>query len=119
MSRTLLHDWECSIEKNKNNTEELLKIAEDIYNTAYARGKASVERTKGEWEIDSDGLPVCKECGEIALQRIFVKMPHLIQDVRMVCSNYCPNCGADMRKPNCVRCDHFGNCEGCEKRNEE
>ena len=49
MSRTLLHDWENSIEKNKNNTEELLKIAEDIYNTAYARGKASEERTNGEW----------------------------------------------------------------------
>lgn len=27
--------------------------------------------------------------------------------------------GADMRKPNCVRCDHFGKCEGCEKGEEE
>ena len=53
-------------------------------------------RPKGEWEIDSDGLPVCKECGEIALQRVFVKMPHLIQEVRMVKSNFCPNCGAIM-----------------------
>lgn len=25
----------------------------------------------------------------------------------------------DMQKPNCVTCDHFGKCEGCEKRNEE
>lgn len=54
-------------------------------------------RTKGEWIIDSDNLPVCKECGEVALQRVFVKMPHLIQDVRMVKSNFCPHCGADMR----------------------
>lgn len=50
-----------------------------------------------EWVLDSDNLPICQKCGEIALQRIFVKMPHLIQDVRMVCSNYCPNCGAKMK----------------------
>lgn len=54
-------------------------------------------RLQGEWENDSDNLPICNKCGEIALQRIFVKMPHLIQDVRMVRSNYCPNCGAEMR----------------------
>lgn len=50
-----------------------------------------------EWVTDSDGLPICQKCGEIALQRIFVKMPRLIQDVRMVRSNYCPNCGAKMK----------------------
>lgn len=50
-----------------------------------------------EWVLDSDGLPVCQKCGEVALQRIFVKMPHLIQDVRMVQSNYCPNCGTKMK----------------------
>lgn len=33
--------------------------------------------------------------------------------------DFCPNCGADMRNPNCVRCDHFGKCEGCERRSEE
>ena len=36
MSRSLLHDWEPSIE---NLSVEMSKIAEDIYNTAYARGK--------------------------------------------------------------------------------
>lgn len=36
MSRSLLHDWEPSIE---NLSGEMSKIAEDIYNTAYARGK--------------------------------------------------------------------------------
>ena len=50
-----------------------------------------------EWVLDSDNLPICQKCGEIALQRVFVKMPHLIQNVRMVRSNYCPNCGAKMR----------------------
>ena len=51
---------------------------------------------KAKWELDSDKLPICSNCGEIALQRIFVKVPHLIQDVRMVKSNFCPNCGAAM-----------------------
>ena len=27
--------------------------------------------------------------------------------------------GADMRKPNCVTCDHFGKCDGCERSGEE
>lgn len=31
----------------------------------------------------------------------------------------CPNCKADMLRPNCVTCDHFGKCEGCEKGDEE
>ena len=50
-----------------------------------------------EWVLDSDGLLICQKCGEIALQRMFVKMPYLIQDVRMVRSNFCPSCGADMK----------------------
>jgi ribosomal protein S27AE len=53
---------------------------------------------KAKWEFDSDKLPICSNCGEIALQRIFVKVPHLIQDVRMVRSNFCPNCGARMEE---------------------
>jgi hypothetical protein len=44
---------------------------------------------------------------------------------------YCGNCGAPMQingkenvgaymhKPNCVTCDHFGKCDGCEKGEEE
>lgn len=115
MSRTLLHDWECSIEKNKNNTEELLKIAEDIYNTAYARGKASEERPQGEWvDYSNEGYVECPFCGSATNCEDNKDELH-----------YCWNCGAemkggaDMRKPNCVRCDHFGDCEGCEKGEEE
>ena len=83
MSRTLLHDWESSIEKNKNNTEELLKIAEDIYNTAYARGKASVERPQGEWTNTSpyDDKGECSLC--CYLSKKYYK--------------FCPNCGAKMK----------------------
>ena len=57
----------------------------------------TVIRPKGEWIYDSDNIPICNQCEEIALQRIFVKVPHLIQDVRMVKYNFCPKCGADMR----------------------
>lgn len=53
-----------------------------------------------EWKNDSDGLPTCTNCGEIALQRVFVKVPHLIQDVRTVKSKFCPECGAKMRTTN-------------------
>lgn len=57
----------------------------------------TVERPKGKWQNDSDNLPVCSECGEVALQRMFIKLPQRIQDVRLVRSNFCPNCGCDMR----------------------
>ncbi len=50
MSRSQLHDWECAIEKlGGENSKELLEIAQDIYNTAYVRGKNSKE-------VDFDGL---------------------------------------------------------------
>ena len=41
MSRSLLHDWECAIDKccRENNLTGMIDIAEDIYNTAYVRGK--------------------------------------------------------------------------------
>jgi hypothetical protein len=41
MSRSLLHDWECAIDKccREDNPTGMIDIAEDIYNTAYARGK--------------------------------------------------------------------------------
>ena len=41
MSRSLLHDWEYAIEKccRENNQTGMIDIAEDIYNTAYVRGK--------------------------------------------------------------------------------
>lgn len=53
-------------------------------------------RGVGKWEKDSDGLDVCSECGEVALQRVFIKLPDKIVDLKMICSNYCPNCGAKM-----------------------
>lgn len=40
MSQSLLHNWECSIERIcGENAEEMLDIARDIYNTGYIYGK--------------------------------------------------------------------------------
>lgn len=82
---------------DKKELIKALNYDRQQYEKGYADAKAEYQRPQGEWIIDSDNLPVCKECGEVALQRVFVKMPHLIQEVRMVKSNFCPNCGADMR----------------------
>ena len=48
MSRSLLHDWECAIERiSGNSANEMLDIAQDIYNTGYVRGKNAMS-----WVID-------------------------------------------------------------------
>lgn len=60
--------------------------------------KALNARPQGEWITDIDNVPLCKNCGEIALQRVYVRTPQLLEEVSMVKSNFCPNCGADMRK---------------------
>lgn len=58
---------------------------------------ADVEPVRhGRWITDSDGLPICSECEEVALQRVFIKLPEKIVDLQMVKSKRCPNCGAKM-----------------------
>lgn len=40
MSRSELHNWECAIEElSGDNADKMLVIAQDIYNTAFVRGK--------------------------------------------------------------------------------
>jgi len=72
------------------NMEQL----EFAYNSGYADAKSKYERPQGEWiqreEIfDDEEIPRlvwgCKDCG-FSLKSIHDKR------------NYCPNCGADMRK---------------------
>lgn len=54
----------------------------------------------GRWIKDSDGLTICSECEEVALQRVFIKLPEKIVDLQMRKSHYCPNCGARMEEGN-------------------
>lgn len=40
MSRSELHNWECAIESLcGDNADQMLAIAQDIYNTAFVHGK--------------------------------------------------------------------------------
>ena len=56
MSRSSLHDWEYGIERccKENLYFEMLDIAEDIYDTAYERGKNNKESM---WIPCSERLP--------------------------------------------------------------
>lgn len=43
MSKSELHDWECEIEElSGNNADKMLDIAQDIYKTAFVRGRNSM-----------------------------------------------------------------------------
>lgn len=65
-------------------------------NVVYASERADV--VHGRWMADSDGLPVCSVCDEVAMQRLHCDTLHgaLRYDVRLVKTPYCPNCGAKM-----------------------
>lgn len=80
-------------------------VSPDIQRSLDVAFKA-MERPQGEWHWNEQGYFYCNKCNRQPRDQYAV-------------TNFCPNCGADMRKPNCVTCDHFGKCEGCEKRNEE
>jgi hypothetical protein len=94
MSKSELHDWEYAIEKlSGNNADKMLDIAQDIYNTAFVRGKNYMtleqEPKTGHWIMTNDYLTAaygsidyvkCSCCCEESLEE----------------GNYCPNCGAKM-----------------------
>ena len=69
MSRSELHNWECAIEALcGDNTDKVLAIAQDIYNTAFVRGKNSMssvtpQRPKGKWISCHPGAYRCSVCG--------------------------------------------------------
>lgn len=87
MSKSELHNWECDIERlSGDNAKEMLKIAQDIYNTAYIRGKAKEQTDTAEWiKSDSDENCYCSKCHGYWLE-CFAKV-----------MLYCPNCGAKMK----------------------
>lgn len=92
---------------------DLFKVQEEL-------NRIRNEKRQGEWiaREDMDYLDENKvvhnhfQCNKCGLVHDFID-GHTSQ------YNFCPQCGADMRKPNCVTCNHFGICEGCEKEEEE
>ncbi len=58
MSKSELHDWECNIEElSGNNADKMLEIAQDIYNTAFVRGKNHMTWEQPRWIPVGEKLP--------------------------------------------------------------
>jgi hypothetical protein len=58
MSKNELHDWEYEIEKlSGNNADKMIDIAQDIYNTAFVRGKNHMTWEQTRWIPVSERLP--------------------------------------------------------------
>ena len=88
MSRSELHDWEYAIKKlSGDNADKMLAIAQDIYNTAFARGKNQSELEQepkiGHWDTRACK---CSECGYQITFSEYTEHKY----------KYCPNCGAKM-----------------------
>ena len=57
MSKSVLHDWECAIERTSgNNANEMFDIAQDIYNTGYVRGKNAMSYVIDDIKAEIDKL---------------------------------------------------------------
>ena len=101
----------CMVDKSNFSKEQYKADIDNAYNCGYEKGKNS--RPQNKWikifENPFTNGYVCPFCGhKIQVTEQF--LPEVTE---------CESCGADMRKPNCVRCDLFGKCDGCEKGEEE
>lgn len=82
----------------------------DVHEAIY-KGIPYEERPQGEWYYNCQNGWHCSLC-----HKAVKFMPTIMGKANF---DFCPNCGAEMRKPNCVTCDHFGKCKDCEKGEEE
>lgn len=110
----------CHIEMIKKRPVNKTEQAMYLDMVGAVKSVPTEERPQGKWipREDMDYIDEnkvvhnhfeCNKCGFI----------HDFIDGHTAQYNFCPQCGKDMRKPNCVTCDHFGKCEGCEKGEEE
>ena len=107
----LIVDIEPRYYKNmRSEVKELYYEAINRITEAVSNGTPYEDRPRGKWIIDGHHIR-CNRCNEYIC--------NTDREGNKIPDNFCPNCGADMRKPNCVTCDHFGKCEGCEKGEEE
>jgi len=83
---------------------------DDAYESGWYDAQAGISQlppadvrpvVRGRWEMDSDGIPHCTECGYVAPQRLFLQLQSFACTTQFIMSNYCPDCGsyngADMR----------------------
>lgn len=73
---------------NAPTIDDLSEYSDKLWKQAYERGKA--ERPQGEWINQSQGAKYPCECSECHTEPF-------CNDEGYVLSNFCPNCGADMR----------------------
>ena len=75
-------DFSTAVEIPSSDNHDWERYSDKLWKIAYERGKASV-RPQGEW-VDDDfvGQYRCSKCDYYAIDEY----------------DYCPNCGADMRK---------------------
>ena len=54
---------------------------------------------RGTWEYDTDGIPVCSLCENVALQRMFLSgAKTYTYTAKFMLTKYCPNCGAKLEE---------------------
>ena len=97
-------EWDINAEIFDTNFHEALALAikalEDVnteLSVAYLKGRRqgqSEERPQGEWKHNNFDEHYCNKCGNFAL------WSEEADDYYEVQSNFCPNCGADMRGKN-------------------
>ena len=97
-----MYDYE-RIKKHLKSDAFLLELVEpDVAQDCRMAANALTELEalahlgKGKWTYDSDGLPICSACGELALQRILLRFRSQEYYSQFVLSKYCPHCGAQM-----------------------
>jgi DNA-directed RNA polymerase subunit RPC12/RpoP len=98
-------------------TVDLWQMRQEATENALKKAEVLYGRTQGEWLDYSEeyGYIECPFCGSATTCEDNIDELH-----------YCWNCGTHLQKggeaiqkSNCVTCDHFGKCEGCEKGEEE
>lgn len=65
--------------------QDSFQAYENGYRSGYEAGRRSVGRKSGRWENITGGMVMLGDCSECK-----VRQP-------VICTNYCKNCGADMR----------------------
>ena len=86
------------IRKITSSFDEVLGVGDAVDLLSTIPAADVVERKIGKWILDDDGLPICSECKEVALQRMFFQQKTRVWAWRMKRSKYCPHCGGKIER---------------------